>query len=88
MISYDISNDRHRREVELCLQRYGNRVQKSVFECLLKSVQLEELRQELSQLINSETDSLRYYPLCARCQDSIKWLGIGDAPDNAAWYIY
>lgn len=29
MISYDISDNRRRREVEKCLQRYGNRVQKA-----------------------------------------------------------
>ena len=45
---------------KLCESR-GQRVQFSVFECLVDPVQWEELKFRLEQAIDKETDSLRYY---------------------------
>ena len=40
---------------------YGQRVQHSVFECLLEPAQWVEMRGKLEKVLNEEEDSLRYY---------------------------
>lgn len=66
LVSYDVSTEtaegrrRLRRAAKTCLS-YGQRVQKSVFECKVTAAQLEILRSELVNLIDFEQDSLRLY---------------------------
>jgi CRISPR-associated protein Cas2 len=68
LITYDVSTTsiggkkRLRKVAKKCLD-YGQRVQNSVFECVLDSTQLKQLRYQLEEIINKETDSLRYYNL-------------------------
>ena len=49
-VAYDISNDRERTRVERTLSRYGSRLQKSVFRCVLDRARCERLLQELERL--------------------------------------
>ena len=88
IICYDIADDSVRREVDKLLRRRGERIQWSVFECFLSIEQLIEARARLRTLIDPSTDSLRYYPLCAWCQERVKWHGQGRRSDDpAAWII-
>jgi CRISPR-associated protein Cas2 len=87
LIAYDITDDQQRRAVEKELIAKGERVQKSVFECLLNIDDLRELRAQLQELITPDTDSIAYYPLCQTCQKKVRWQGCGAAPDNAEYFI-
>ncbi|WP_240098376.1 CRISPR-associated endonuclease Cas2 [Thermomonas flagellata] len=49
-IAYDLSDDRERARVERCLLRYGQRLQKSVFHCVLDRQRLSRLEGELRAL--------------------------------------
>ena len=49
-IAYDISDDRERTRVERCLSRYGQRLQKSVFHCVLDDRRRSLLQGELEAL--------------------------------------
>ncbi|MBI2567903.1 MAG: CRISPR-associated endonuclease Cas2 [Candidatus Schekmanbacteria bacterium] len=66
LVSYDVSTvtqegrGRLRRVAKACLD-YGQRVQKSVFECLVDPEQWARLRLRLLSEINPVTDSLRFY---------------------------
>lgn len=68
LVSYDVSTTsgagrrRLRRVAKQCLN-YGQRVQNSVFECLVDPVQWAELKQLLLEELNPEEDSLRFYYL-------------------------
>ena len=68
LVTYDVATDikdgqrRLRRVAQVC-KDFGQRVQKSVFECNVNDVQLEQLRHRLLKCINPETDSLRIYRL-------------------------
>lgn len=68
LVTYDVSTEtaegrrRLRRVAKLC-EAYGQRVQKSVFECIVNAVQLEELRHRLLLEIEVREDSLRIYRL-------------------------
>jgi CRISPR-associated protein Cas2 len=68
LITYDVNTEtnegkRRLRHVAKQCVNYGQRVQHSVFECLLDPVQLAELRGKLERIIDHERDSLRFYNL-------------------------
>lgn len=68
LVTYDVSTEtevgqkRLRKVARLCMD-YGQRVQNSVFECVLTEVQLAELKNRLQQVIDSQNDSIRIYYL-------------------------
>jgi CRISPR-associated protein Cas2 len=86
MISYDISDDRIRRDVYEILKNHGERVQYSVFECRLDAGSFSALRARIKALIEPQ-DSLRWYPLCAWCQGRIDRQGCGRPADHPDFYM-
>ena len=68
LVTYDVSTEsregrsRLRRIAKIC-QGYGQRVQKSVFECIVNSVEMELLLHELLSAMKRDEDSLRIYRL-------------------------
>ena len=68
LITYDINTEtsagqKRLRKVAKQCQNYGQRVQNSVFECLVDPAQLTQLKHRLTELIDVEKDSLRFYYL-------------------------
>ena len=53
---------RLRKVAKICVD-HGQRVQNSVFECLLDAAQYAVLKAKLTQLIDPKCDSLRFYCL-------------------------
>ena len=74
IVCYDIVDDKRRRKVYELLKDHGQRVQYSVFECLLDKKTMVRLKYKLRQMIEGE-DSIIVYPLCANCQDDISFMG-------------
>jgi CRISPR-associated protein Cas2 len=74
VVSYDVATGtpdgrrRLRHAAKEC-QNFGQRVQNSVFECLVDPTQWADLRHRLLSLYDSNEDSLRFYFLGA------KWRG-------------
>lgn len=68
LVAYDVNTEttegkrRLRKVAEVCLA-YGQRVQKSVFECSLNEMQFEKLRHRLLRCMSEQEDSLRIYRL-------------------------
>ena len=58
VIAYDIVSDSRRRKVHRCLKAWGLTAQYSLFECQLGSREAEELFLQLTQLIDTQTDSV------------------------------
>jgi len=68
LITYDVktetkSGQRRLRKVAKKCQDYGQRVQNSVFECIVDAACLKQLQASLEKIIDPEVDSLRYYYL-------------------------
>lgn len=63
IVVYDIPSDKRRKKVSDLLEGYGQRVQYSVFECVLTQVKYDELRQRLKKRVKLSEDSVRFYPL-------------------------
>ena len=80
VITYDVNTmtsageKRLRRVAKLC-ERYGVRVQNSVFEVLVDAAQLTALKHELSKEINEDVDSIRFYRLGNSYQNRIDSMG-------------
>ena len=86
MITYDVSTEdsagktRLRKVAKECVN-YGQRVQNSVFECLLDSSQVLILKKRLLSLIDEKKDSLRIYYLGNNYQSKIEHYGVKDSYD-------
>ena len=71
VVAYDISGNKRRKKVSDLLEKFGNRVNYSVFECLISSQKLKKLKIEADTLIDRKKDSILYYPLCSSCIEKI-----------------
>ena len=80
LVTYDVSTEdktgrrRLRRVAKLCQGR-GQRVQFSVFECLVDPAQWTEFRAKLEKEIDENTDSLRYYYLGSNWKRRVEHVG-------------
>lgn len=80
LITYDVNTSdaagrgRLRRIAKECVN-YGQRVQNSVFECLLDTAQCRKLQNELCKIIDPEKDSLRFYYLGKKYENKIEHFG-------------
>lgn len=81
LITYDVNTEtaagrsRLRKVAKQCVN-YGRRVQNSVFECLLDHAQCVSLKASLSELIDEEVDSLRFYYLGNKYQTKVEHIGV------------
>jgi CRISPR-associated protein Cas2 len=80
LVAYDVSTEtsegrrRLRRVAKVCLN-YGQRVQKSVFECKVDKVTYEVLEKRLLDEINLSEDNLRLYRLSEPLEEHVKEFG-------------
>ena len=80
VIAYDVPSDRRRLKVARLLERYGERVQYSVFEMWLADQEAEAVLKYLEQLLDAREDQVRVYRLCAVCRRRVEVLGVGEPP--------
>ena len=80
LITYDVETiteggrKRLRKVAKKC-ENCGQRVQNSVFECLLEPQDFVKLKNELERIIVPEKDSLRYYFLGANWKKRVEHIG-------------
>jgi CRISPR-associated protein Cas2 len=80
LITYDVSTEtaagkkRLHQVAKLC-QDYGQRVQNSVFECIIDPARLKVLQARLEKTIDAEKDSLRYYYLGDEWRKRVEHIG-------------
>ncbi|MCI9538409.1 MAG: CRISPR-associated endonuclease Cas2 [Eubacterium sp.] len=81
LITYDVSTQdaagrkRLRKVAKECVN-YGQRVQNSVFECVLDSSQLLIVKDKLLSMIDPKQDSLRFYNLGNKYQRKVEHFGV------------
>jgi len=86
VVSYDVSTKetagqrRLRQVAKVCLN-YGQRVQNSVFECLVDPQQWARLKLSLLDIIQPAEDSLRFYYLGSNFERRIEHHGAKTVPD-------
>lgn len=80
LITYDVSTQnnegkRRLRKVAKECMNYGQRVQNSVFECVVDASQALLLKDRLISLIDKERDSLRFYYIGNKYDTKIEYFG-------------
>ncbi len=86
LITYDVNTEtpqgrkRLRQVAKQCVN-YGQRVQNSVFECVMDAAKCREVQHKLEQIIDKEKDSLRFYNLGNNYKSKIVHIGVKESLD-------
>lgn len=93
LITYDVSTvssggKKRLRKVSKACQNYGQRVQNSVFECILDAAQFSALKFELANIIDESQDSLRFYQLGNHYKTKVEHYGVKESVDMEGPLIY
>ncbi len=86
LITYDVNTQtpsgmkRLRQVAKQCVN-YGQRVQNSVFECVLDAAQCREVEHKLEKIIDKDKDSLRFYYLGNNYKNKIVHIGAKESID-------
>jgi CRISPR-associated protein Cas2 len=86
LITYDVNTQtplgrkRLRQVAKQCVN-YGQRVQNSVFECVLDAAKCREVQHKLEKIIDKDTDSLRFYYLGNNYKSKIEHIGAKESFD-------
>lgn len=86
LVTYDVSTEdaAGRRRLRLIAKQcvnHGQRVQNSVFECLLDASQSQMLKHKLCSIMDKEKDSLRFYYLGNNYKTKIEHFGAKESYD-------
>lgn len=86
LITYDVNTQtpqgraRLRKVAKQCIN-YGQRVQNSVFECVMDAAKAREVKEKLIKIIDEETDSLRFYYLGNNYKTKVEHIGAKESYD-------
>ena len=81
LVTYDVNTEtaagrkRLRKVAKVCVN-HGQRVQNSVFECLLDAAQYVMFKAALTALIDPDQDSLRFYQLGNHYKNKVEHVGL------------
>ena len=89
LVSYDVNTQdaagrRRLRKIARHCENWGQRVQYSVFECVVDPAQWTRLKHRLVREIDPATDSLRFYFLGANWRSRVEHVGAKPARDPDA----
>jgi len=82
VVSYDVVDDRKRTKIAKAMKSFGERVQKSVFECRIDDQQFIRMKKTLEGIMDMNEDSIRYYFLCKGCIERIEISGWGTVVED------
>ena len=87
VVSYDVAvsdegGARRLRRVAKACRDWGQRVQFSVFECIVDPAQWAVLRNRLISEMNPEKDSMRFYFLGSNWKRRVEHVGVQKSPDQ------
>ena len=86
LITYDVNTEnaagrKRLRQISKQCVNYGQRVQNSVFECLLDPAQCIALKQILRSIMDEKRDSLRFYYLGDKYASKSEHFGVRESYD-------
>ncbi|MBT8508786.1 CRISPR-associated protein Cas2 [Methanomicrobiaceae archaeon CYW5] len=92
LVTYDVNTEtdegrkRLRKVAKVCMN-YGQRVQNSVFECLVDPAQFANLKHALCEIIDEKKDSLRFYYLGKNWQNRVEHYGTKEGYDPEGFLL-
>lgn len=86
LVTYDVNTTspggtKRLRQVAKVCQQYGQRVQNSVFECIVDQTEFTSLKIRLEEIVDIERDSLRFYRLGNRHASKVEHVGVKESLD-------
>jgi len=86
LITYDVNTQNAAGRKRLrCIAKqcvnYGQRVQNSVFECVIEPAKFREVKIKLESIIDKDVDSLRYYYLGKNYKNKVEHVGAKESYD-------
>ena len=78
IIAFDISLAKNRRKVVSLLLKYGKRINKSVFQCMMTEGQGKEVKRQLERF-SSKGDCIIILPICLNCYTKMEIMNAGKA---------
>lgn len=75
VIAYDVSNDQARAKLVALLSSHGNRIQRSVFLCLLEQDDLDAVLLRSGELLDLDKDTLHVFRQCGNCHGDMVLMG-------------
>lgn len=86
LITYDVNTEnsagrKRLRQVAKQCMNYGQRVQNSVFECVMDAAKCREVQHRLEQIIDKDKDSLRFYFLGNNYENKVLHVGAKESFD-------
>lgn len=67
IVVYDVEDNRQRTKISNLLEKYGIRINLSVFECMFTETQFRKVREDLEKRIDKHSDTIVYYTICVNC---------------------
>jgi len=86
LITYDVNTEtaegkkRLRKVAKQCVN-YGQRVQNSVFECVMDTAKCRQVKAILEDIIDNKKDSLRFYYLGNNYKNKVEHIGAKESFD-------
>jgi CRISPR-associated protein Cas2 len=87
VVTYDIPDTPRRTRLAKALKDFGERVQLSVFECILDDRLFERMVDRIRETIELEDDRVRVYQVCEGCRKEVRILGQGMLTEDPEVYI-
>lgn len=87
VLAFDVANDRRRYRLVRLLERYGQRVQESVFEAWLTPPQRSALLDRARALLHETEDRLVCYVLTAAESERLRTLGTSTRTLNPSFFV-
>ena len=84
LVTYDVNTEdqkgktRLRKVAKICVN-YGQRVQNSVFECIVDPGQCKILKSQLTEVMDKNKDSIRFYYMGSHYENKIEHFGIKES---------
>lgn len=73
IVAYDVADTRRRNKLVKIIEKYGIRINYSVFECMFTAAQFQKIQEKTHALMNEKEDRIVYYPICLDCYAKIRY---------------
>lgn len=87
LFAYDIADPKRLAKVAKTCEKFGERIEKSLFQFDIPENMLEDLWKKLTGLIDEEEDALISYRVCKTCLQQVKTCGIVQQPEVKILYL-
>ena len=68
VVAYDVADDDRRARIAAVLSAWGDRIQKSVFECDIDPDDFGNVRERVEAIMDPTTDVVQFLGQCGHCQ--------------------